>query len=177
MVFGTIGGILNRTDPATPPSGPVGGTPSYVGDHDPTGGLPTTGSGEGGAIRKGDRWRISVAGSIPGLTPQESLQVNDTLVAKIDSASVVGDFYSVQGNVSRKIINIVTDGIQTVFTVVHNLNIPLSGLDVVLKDGTTNQVFYADVKNAGSNQSNQFVVEMSPAYPVGSFNVIIDAFN
>lgn len=61
-----------------------------VGDHDASTGLPTTGTGEGGAIDKGDYWHITTAGTIAGLG---DLAVGDVLFAKADNASVAADFF------------------------------------------------------------------------------------
>lgn len=75
---------------------------ALVGDFDASPGLvPTTGNGVGGAIKKGDYWRISVAGVITGLSPEEDLAVGDTLVAKADGATLVSQFFSLQANVSQ----------------------------------------------------------------------------
>ena len=77
----------------------VSGLGKFVGDHDASGGLlPTTGSGASNAIEKGDSWRISVAGTITGLSPVETLEVGDILIAKTDGASVVSNFFSLNVN-------------------------------------------------------------------------------
>jgi hypothetical protein len=73
-----------------------------VGDWDASGGLlPTIGSGPGGIIKKGDYWRISVIGTITGLSPEEDLQIGDTIVSKIDSPVSVADWFSLQANLSQ----------------------------------------------------------------------------
>lgn len=72
------------------------GQGQFVGGHDASGGLlPTTGSGAGGAIDKGDFWRISVAGTIPGLGV---LRAGDVIYASIANASVAADFFAVENN-------------------------------------------------------------------------------
>lgn len=77
----------------------VAGGGELVGSFDASGGLlPTTGSGTAGAIVKGDRWIITVAGTIAGLGV---LEVGDLLYAGTDSASVAGDFFVVQGNLDQ----------------------------------------------------------------------------
>lgn len=71
----------------------------FVGDHDASTGLvPTTGSGLSGAIRKGDYWRVSPAGTIAGLQPEEVLEGGDVIHAKINDATAVADFFSTQAN-------------------------------------------------------------------------------
>lgn len=71
----------------------------FVGDHDASGGtLPTTGSGAAGAIVKGDYWRISVAGTITGLTPFEDLNPGDVLTARVNAATNPADFFATEGN-------------------------------------------------------------------------------
>ena len=76
----------------------------FVGDFDASSGaLPTTGSGQSGAICKGDYWRVSVAGDITGLTPSTHLEVGDVLVAKANAASTAADFFVLQGNITDAI--------------------------------------------------------------------------
>ena len=76
----------------------------FVGDFDASSGaLPTTGSGESGAICKGDYWRVSVAGDITGLQPSAHVEVGDVLVAKANAASTAADFFVLQGNITDAI--------------------------------------------------------------------------
>ena len=97
----------------------------FVSDFDASSGeLPTTGSGAEGAIVKGDYWRVSVAGSITGLSPVEKLEVGDLLVAKADEASTAAQFFGLQGNVSD---------------CVTNSNTAVSG-NIAIFDGTTGRV-------------------------------------
>lgn len=78
----------------------VAGLGQLVGGHDASTGVPTTGSGAGGAIQAGDRWYITVAGTITGVTPEAVLEVGDQIVAKSDGASVGADFFSLQANLT-----------------------------------------------------------------------------
>lgn len=72
-----------------------------VGNHDASGGnLPTTGSGDGGAIVKGDYWRVTTAGTIPGLSPVEELENGDVIHAAVDNASDASEFFAVQANLN-----------------------------------------------------------------------------
>jgi len=73
---------------------------TLVGGHDASGGLPTTGSGESDAIVKGDYWRVTVAGTITGLTPVEELEVGDIIHASVNDANEAADFFATQANVN-----------------------------------------------------------------------------
>lgn len=75
------------------------GSAMFVGDFDASGGtVPTTGTGSAGAILKSNYWRITVAGTITGVTPQAVLEVGDILYARVDNANTGSQFFSVQGN-------------------------------------------------------------------------------
>lgn len=72
---------------------------NYAGVHDASGGaIPasTTGTGVGGVIRKGDLWKISVAGTITGIGV---LQVGDVIIANTAAADVAAEFDGLQANV------------------------------------------------------------------------------
>lgn len=73
----------------------------------------------------------------------------------------------------QKVVSVTTDGIVTSHTVVHNLGKALKELSVELRDATTEERFFATVSKAGTNNTNQFVVSCSPAYPSGGYNVVI----
>jgi hypothetical protein len=76
----------------------------FAGDFDASSGsLPSVGTGESGAIRKGDYWRVSVAGDISGLQPSAHLEVGDVIVAKANAASAAADFFVLQGNITDAI--------------------------------------------------------------------------
>lgn len=60
--------------------------------------LPTTGTGTNNAIRKGDFWRIKVAGTYTGLLPTAILATGDVLLSLVDGASVISDFVSIEGD-------------------------------------------------------------------------------
>ena len=71
---------------------------AFVGAHDASTGIPTTGSGEGGAIEAGDTWTISVAGTIVGILGDDELSVGDILIATADGANSAAQFVGVQRN-------------------------------------------------------------------------------
>lgn len=190
----------------------VTGSNHDAGSFDASGGaVPTTGTGVASAIMKGDYWRITVAGTISGVTPTASLQVGDVLYAKVNSASTGSDFFAVEGNLNaattsvagtvvlateaetkaksdtskvvtpsdlttfarQAVISVTTDNTVTSHTVVHNLAKPLEELSIQLRDGTTGVQFFATISKSGSNVTNQFVVTCSPAYPTGSYKVVV----
>lgn len=65
-------------------------------DLDASGGtLPAAGSGPGGAVKRKDQYRVTVAGTISGV----ALQIGDELIARIDAAAVIGDYIILQGNI------------------------------------------------------------------------------
>ncbi len=67
-------------------------------DLDASGGvLPTAGSGPGGAIKRKDQYRVTVAGTFAG-PPSTPVQVGDQLIARIDNATLITDYIVLQGN-------------------------------------------------------------------------------
>lgn len=76
----------------------VAGGGGFVGSFDATGALPTTGTGTAGAIRKGDYWRVTVAGTVANLSPNDDLVPGDVLLAVVDNPSNVNGFVSIAGN-------------------------------------------------------------------------------
>ena len=76
---------------------------TLVGSHDASGNaVPQSGSGDSGDIRQGDRWYVSVGGTIAGLTAGGGpLEVGDLLIAVNDvaaSSATPGDFIAIQTN-------------------------------------------------------------------------------
>lgn len=95
----------------------------FVGDFDASSGaLPTTGSGESGAICKGDYWRVSVAGDITGLTPSAHVEVGDVLVAKANAASTAADFFVLQGNITDAITGSSASSVDTAVAIFDGTN-------------------------------------------------------
>jgi len=64
---------------------------TYVTTFNPNSGLPTTGSGASGTIRKGDYWDASTSGTIAGLNIPD-LETGDLLIAKVNGATLVSQF-------------------------------------------------------------------------------------
>ena len=62
--------------------------------------LPTVGTGTSGAIQKSNFWHVSVAGTIPGLSPSTNLQVGDLLYASSAGATTASQFFAIQGNLA-----------------------------------------------------------------------------
>lgn len=86
---------------------------ALIGGHDASlGAVPTQGSGvaEVGSpdlsIEAGDSWRITTAGTIPGLASGDAeLEVGDLLIALIDNASTAADFMAVQLNLDDALLD------------------------------------------------------------------------
>ena len=77
----------------------VAGMGAFVGDLDASlGDIPVSGSGELGAIMKGDYWRISTAGQIVGITPVDYLEIGDIIVSKENDPTVGSGFFALQAN-------------------------------------------------------------------------------
>lgn len=75
---------------------------TYVGGFDASSGaIPTVGSGPSGAIDKGDSWKITVPGTITGVTPNAVLKAGDVIVASVSNPSSGADFFSIQSNVDQ----------------------------------------------------------------------------
>jgi len=77
-------------------------SPIYVGNYDAsTGVIPT------GGLRPGDFWYVSVAGTLPGLLPEEQLEVGDVIFQKTGIPSSPNDFFAVQKNINIDDISII----------------------------------------------------------------------
>lgn len=71
----------------------IAGIGQLVGDHDASEGeIPS------GSFNKGDYWRISTAGTIPGMTPVDQLEIGDIIVAKQDNPTQGSHFFTLQAN-------------------------------------------------------------------------------
>jgi hypothetical protein len=66
----------------------------FRGTYDASAGVIPTGTNK----KAGDYWRVTVAGTLTGLTPNAQLQVGDVVYASIDNATAGADFFSVQAN-------------------------------------------------------------------------------
>ena len=71
----------------------------FMGDFDAS--LGTLPSAVG--IKAGSNWRVSVGGTIAGLTPVSTLEIGDLIVARIDNASTAANFFVLQGNMSDSV--------------------------------------------------------------------------
>lgn len=65
---------------------------TYAGYFDPSIGLPTVGTGQNGAILKGDWWEATGNGTIVGLSPFTEFQQGDTISARVNNADSSSDF-------------------------------------------------------------------------------------
>lgn len=75
----------------------IGNLGSLKGSFDASAGtVPTVGAGE--SIVAGDYWRVSTAGTIAGLSPQEKVELGDVIFASVNDATGATDFFVVQGN-------------------------------------------------------------------------------
>lgn len=90
------GGVPSAGDTLNKLYNLIVGIGQFAGGHDASGGtLPTTGTGASGAIDKSDFWKVTVAGTIPGLGV---LKPGDVIYASIANASVAADFFAVENN-------------------------------------------------------------------------------
>ena len=53
--------------------------------------------------KAGSNWRVSIGGTIAGLTPVATLETGDLIVSRIANAAVAADFFVLQGNISDAI--------------------------------------------------------------------------
>lgn len=79
----------------------ITGIGQFAGNHNASGGLvPTVGSGQSGAINKGDYWIITApGGTISGIDGDDALQPNDIIYAKVTGATIPNQFFGVNSNV------------------------------------------------------------------------------
>jgi len=73
----------------------ISGFGRFRGDLNASTGVPTSID-----IIAGDFWRVTVAGTISGVTPNANLEVGDVLIARVDNATLGGDFFAIQANFS-----------------------------------------------------------------------------
>jgi hypothetical protein len=114
---------------------------TFRGDYDAsTGSVPV-----GTTAKAGDYWRVSVAGTLTGLTPNPELEVGDIIAARIANPLVAADFFSLQGNISGAVTSsesVVADGELAVF------------------DGTTGKVI------KGSGVTSEDLSQMSKTFDI-----------
>lgn len=121
----------------------IGG--SAVGGHDASTGIPTTGTGVGGAILAGNTWFITTAGTIAGIGGDDNLDVSDILVATVDGANSAAQFIGKQRNLEDAIL---TAGEVTTVSLVAATPLTITASDF---DGN---VLDAEVYRADGRQIN-----------------------
>lgn len=109
-----------------------------VGPHNASTGLPTTGSGEAGAIDKGDYWFITTPGTIGGLG---DLATGDVLFAKVSGADEASEFFYLPfasiGGLQPNVENPISE--RTTFThLVTGTEVSISEEEIQLKIATLN---------------------------------------
>jgi len=72
--------------------------------HDASTGIPTTGSGVAGAIKAGDTYFITVAGTIACIGGDDKLDVGDLLIAIADGANSAAQFIGKQRNLDDAVL-------------------------------------------------------------------------
>ena len=72
--------------------------------HDASTGIPTTGSGPSNAIKSGDTYFITVAGTITGIGGDDKLDVGDLLIAIADGANSAAQFIGKQRNLDDAVL-------------------------------------------------------------------------
>lgn len=117
----------------------------YVGTHDATTGIPTSGSGEAGAIEAGDIWVINVAGTIAGIEGSDELSVGDLLIATADAAASAANFVGVQRNLD--------DDVLTAFDI-QTVNLVAATPLTVTAANFTGNVISVEVYNSAGRRIN-----------------------
>lgn len=106
----------------------IGSPLHFVGTYDASTNLfPSVGSGSGGAVRKGDFWSISVAGTLGG----RAVSPGDTLLALIDAPGQTSTNWtinsaSVTANALNLVGNALTSAVNGVNSNTINIQIPIS---------------------------------------------------
>jgi hypothetical protein len=74
----------------------ITGVGQFAGEHNASSGqLPTVGSGYEGVINKGDYWKVSIGGAIPGVG---TVKAGDVIFAKQANATTAVNFFAVETN-------------------------------------------------------------------------------
>lgn len=126
----------------------------FAGDMDATAGLPTVGTGAGGAIVAGNYWRVSVAGTITGLGV---LEVGDVVTAKVDAAASTGQFFVMQGNITDAVTSSSTS----------------ADTQIAIFDGATGKIIKSSLATIASDGSIN--IPTAAAYKINGVSVITTA--
>lgn len=137
--------------------------------HDATTGIPTAGSGINGAIKAGDTYFITVAGTIVGIGGDDKLDIGDLLIAIADGANSAAQFIGKQRNLDDAVL--VGGEVQTVNLVaatpltITAVNFSGNVLDVEIYRADGRQINVRKTLGAGANQmilrSNQSLTGVS----------------
>lgn len=133
--------------------GRVASLGQLVGQFDASSGnLPTEGSGEAGAIVKGDYWRVSTAGDIVGLG---HLEIGDALVASANDASDAADYFVLQANITDAVTSSVTSSVSN---------------SIVRYDGTSGRVIKGSL--VGIDNTGNINIPAGAVYQVNGQNIM-----
>lgn len=164
-----------------------------------------TGSGINGTIVAGDWWRVSVGGTIPLLLPNDVVDINDVIIAISDittQGEATGTlFISVNSNMleasadeaigktgikyltARNVVDYglfktytyTANGVDTIYNVQHDINIPLEGLSIQCY-ATINGVkvpITPLITGELSPPYTTLTIESNPPIPAGEFTLLI----
>lgn len=158
VVKTSLAAAINEVLAIAESAGGGGGTPLGYYDLDASSGsLPTTGSGDASAIRLGDRWLITVAGTLDDGVDTVEVEVNDVLTAKVAAAADLGDFVISQGNTelaSQSEAEAATNNVKTMppLRVRQQFRSLISDALLTILQGTQ-ESFTTALKNVIDNQS------------------------
>jgi len=147
----------------------------FRGVHDASTGVPPTPASStvlpGQPINAGDRWRVSVAGTIPWLGWESTLEVGDLIIANIDNAVTAADFTGLDTNSGSEQFTTTVALAAGANVINHNLGTQYNTVTVI-NQATGNEVNFI-TKNATSANTltlNTFAAFTARVIVISGFN-------